>query len=158
MLIRSLLCTATNATPHERLFTNQRRSTSGTSVPTWLTTPGLVLLKRQVRKSKFDPLVDEVELIEANPKYAHVRFPDGREDTVSTKFLAPQVKRNVLHKPFPKQLHITADLSNDVQNPTTDEKSEQTSDILSEVDDSNVAKPISDPQAIQHIQLSKSQP
>ena len=114
-----------------------------------------------MRKSKFDPLVDEVELIEANPKYAHVRFPDGREDTVSTKFLAPQVKRNVLHKPFPKQLHITADLSNDVQNPTTtttDEKSEQTSDILSEFDYSNVAKPISDPQAIQHIQSSKSQP
>lgn len=88
--IRSLLCTATNATPHERLFTYQRRSTSGTSVPTWLTSPGPVLLKRHVRNSKFEPLVDEVELIEANPQYAHVRFPDGREDTVSIKHLAPQ--------------------------------------------------------------------
>ena len=119
--IRSLLCTATNATPHERLFTYQRRSTSGTSVPTWLTAPGLVLLKRQERKSKFDPLVDEVELIEANPKYAHVRFPDGREDTVSTKFLAPQVKRNmeIHHEPFSKQPHTIADPNNDVQNPTT---------------------------------------
>ena len=91
--IRSLLCTATNATPHERLFIHQRRSTSGTSVPTWLTTPGLVLLKRQVRKSKFDPLVDGVELIEANLKYAHVRYSDGREDTAAAKFFAPQVDR-----------------------------------------------------------------
>ena len=97
--IGSLLCTATNRTPHERLFSHQRRSISGTSVPTWLTTPGLVLLKRQLRKSKFDPLVDEVELIEANPKYAHVRFPDGREDTVSTKLLAPP--------PMSKEIYTT---------------------------------------------------
>ena len=88
--IRSLSCTATNATPHERLFAFQRRSTSGISVPTWLTVPGPVLLKRHVRNSKYEPLVDEVELIEANPKYAHVKFPDGRVDTVSTKHLAPQ--------------------------------------------------------------------
>ena len=88
--IRSLLCTATNATPHERLFAFQRRSTSGISVPTWLTVPGPVLLKRHVRNSKYEPLVDEVELIEANPKYAHVKFPHGRVDTVSTKHLAPQ--------------------------------------------------------------------
>ena len=39
--IRSLLCTATNETPHERLFRFARRSTSGKAVPTWLTTPGL---------------------------------------------------------------------------------------------------------------------
>ena len=47
--------------------------------PLGLTTPGLVLLKHQVRKSKFDSLLDEVELIEANPKYAHIIFPDGKE-------------------------------------------------------------------------------
>ena len=135
------------------------RDSSPTSSATGVITK--VLLKRKVRKSKFDPLIDEVELIEANPKYAHVRFPDGGEDTVSTKFLAPQVKRNVLHEPFPKQPHTTADLSNDVQIPTTttvDQKSEQTSGILCKVDNSNVVKPISDPQAIQHIQSSKSQP
>ena len=43
--IRSLLCTATNSTPRERLFNFQRRSTSGQSIPSWLTTPGPVLLK-----------------------------------------------------------------------------------------------------------------
>jgi hypothetical protein len=34
-------------------------------------------------------LVDEVDLLEANPQYAHVRFPDGRENTESIKHLAP---------------------------------------------------------------------
>ena len=59
-------------------------------MPTWLTTPGPVLLQRHIRDLKFDPLVDEVELIEANPRYAHIRFQDGREDTASLKHLAPQ--------------------------------------------------------------------
>ena len=35
--IRSLLCTFTNATPHERLFANQHRSTSGHCAFLWLT-------------------------------------------------------------------------------------------------------------------------
>lgn len=87
--IRTLLCTATNCTPHERLFNFQRRSGTGTALPSWLLNPGTVLLRRFVRQSKYEPFVDEVELIEANPQYAHVRFPDGRESTVSIKDLAP---------------------------------------------------------------------
>ena len=87
--IRSLLCTATNATPHERLFAYQRRSPSGHSLPSWLATPGPVLLRRHVRTNKYEPLVEEVQLVEANPQYAHVRFPDGRESTVSMHDLAP---------------------------------------------------------------------
>lgn len=88
--IRSLLCTATNATPHERMFNHPRRSFNGNSTPTWLTEPGPVLMKKHVRTSKYDPLVEEVELIESNPEYAYVRFPDGRETTVSTRHLAPR--------------------------------------------------------------------
>ena len=87
--MRSLLCTATNCTPHERLFNFTRRSTNGTAVPSWLLTPGPVLLKRHTRASKYDPVFDEVYLIEANPLYAHVRFQSGREDTVAIKHLAP---------------------------------------------------------------------
>ena len=87
---RTLLCTATNCTPHERMFNFQRRSGTGTSLPTWLASPGKVLLRRFVRQSKNDPLVDEVELIEANPQYAHIRFDNGRESTVSVKDLAPR--------------------------------------------------------------------
>lgn len=87
--IRSLLCTATNATPHERMFSFQRRSVSGCSLPSWLLQPGEVLLKRFGRHSKYEPGVDVVELLEATPNYAHVKFPDGREDTVALRNLAP---------------------------------------------------------------------
>ena len=86
--IRSLLCTSTNATPHERMFLFQRRSTTGSSVPTWLTDTQTALLKRHVR-NKQDPLVDEVEVMEVNPAYAHVRTSDGVEKTVSLKHLSP---------------------------------------------------------------------
>ena len=51
--------------------------------------PGTVLMKRNVRRSRYVLLVDEVELVKAKPHYAHVKFPDGRETTVSTKQLAP---------------------------------------------------------------------
>ena len=87
--ILSLLCTSTNCTPHDRLFGFQQKSASGPSISSWMATPGSVLLKRFARASKFEPLGDEVELIEANPRYACVRFSDGTEDTVSNKRFAP---------------------------------------------------------------------
>ena len=87
--IRSLINTTTNETPHERMFKFDRRSATGQSIPSWLTNSDKVLLKRFVRNSKYDPLVDEVDLIEANPLYAHIRYPDGHESTVSLKHLAP---------------------------------------------------------------------
>ena len=59
------------------------------NIATWFSNPGSVLLKRYVRQSKYDPLVDEVELLEANPNYAPIRHPDGRESTVSLRDLAP---------------------------------------------------------------------
>ncbi|XP_018022352.2 uncharacterized protein LOC108678443, partial [Hyalella azteca] len=86
--IRSLLTTATNSTPHDRLFKFHRRSTHGRSLPSWLMTPGPVLLRRYVR-SKTEPLVDEVDLIDSNPTFAHVKYRDGRESTVSVQDLAP---------------------------------------------------------------------
>ena len=69
--IRSLLCTSTNATPHERLFSSNRRSTSGTSLPNWLLNGGPVLVKKHCRTSKYEPAVEEVELLDCNPSYAH---------------------------------------------------------------------------------------
>uniref|UniRef100_A0A5S6QU65 RT_RNaseH domain-containing protein n=1 Tax=Trichuris muris TaxID=70415 RepID=A0A5S6QU65_TRIMR len=53
-----------------------------------VTPAGSTLLKKHVRLSKADPLV-EVELLQANPMYAYVRFPDGRESTVSIRHLSP---------------------------------------------------------------------
>ena len=40
------------------------------------------------------PLVVEVDLIEANPRYVYVSFPDGRQATVATKHLAPKGERS----------------------------------------------------------------
>ena len=88
--LRSLLCIVTNEMPHECLFRFARQSTSESSVSTWLATPGPVFLKRHVRASKMEPLVDEVELLGANTNYAHIRYSDGRTTTVSTKHLAPR--------------------------------------------------------------------
>lgn len=50
-----------NCTSHERMFNHPRQSTYGTSLPS-----ETVLLKKCVRQSKYDPLVEEVELIQAN--------------------------------------------------------------------------------------------
>lgn len=95
--IRSLLCTSTNCTPHEKFFQFSRRSTNGVSSPSWLLTPGPVLLRRHVQ-NKGDPLVDRVDLIEANPHYAYVRFDSGRESTVSVKDLAPCPTENTVEE------------------------------------------------------------
>ncbi|GFY60030.1 hypothetical protein TNIN_43631 [Trichonephila inaurata madagascariensis] len=46
-------------------------------------------MKNQMRANKYEPTVQEVELIEANPNYAHVKLGDERETTVSIRYLAP---------------------------------------------------------------------
>ena len=92
--VRSLLCTTTNATPHDRFLNFYRRSVLGRSLPNWLLQPGPVVLRRFVQTNN-QPLVDVVELIEANPNFAIVKFSDGRESTVSVTDLAPSPTREV---------------------------------------------------------------
>ncbi|GFX87701.1 putative retrovirus-related pol polyprotein from transposon opus [Trichonephila clavipes] len=72
------------------MFSHPRRSHNSSSIPTWLTKPGPVLMKNQMRANKYEPIVQEVELIEANPDYAHVKLGDGRETTLSIRHLAPR--------------------------------------------------------------------
>ncbi|KAI5638105.1 hypothetical protein NE865_09226 [Phthorimaea operculella] len=48
-----------------------------------------VLLKNNVRLSKYDDLVEEVDLLEVNPLHSHVRLQSGREAVVSNRQLAP---------------------------------------------------------------------
>ncbi len=71
--ICTLLSTATNETPHERFFKFHQKASHGCAVPSWLATPGKVYLKWSVLM-KHDPLVDEVELLEANSHYAMFVF------------------------------------------------------------------------------------
>ena len=64
--IRSLSCVATSVT----FFNFQRRSSTGDSFSLWLTNSRKAYVKRFVRLSKNDPLVDEVALIFINPTYS----------------------------------------------------------------------------------------
>ena len=41
-----------------------------------------------MRSGKSDDLVQRVELVEANPTYARVKFPDGRESNVALRDIA----------------------------------------------------------------------
>lgn len=73
-----------NTTSHERFFLFQRCS-MGTSLLLWLSKPGTGLLKRHVCQDKQEPLIDKVELREANPQYAFMHYPDRRQDMVSLR-------------------------------------------------------------------------
>ena len=96
--VHSLLCTSTNCTPHERMFSHHRNGSWGVGMPSWISKPGTVLLRKHVRSSKYDSIVEPVELLEANAKYAHVKLPNGRETTVSLKHLAPAGKVTIDEK------------------------------------------------------------
>ena len=111
--VRSLLCTATNFTPHERFFGFPKRMI-GKSLPSWLIQSESVLLRQFVR-SKSDPLVEKVELLEVNPSFAKVRFPNGRESNVSISDLAPcpqVVSENTDQSPTTSQPHQQSKSSN----------------------------------------------
>ena len=74
--------------PSRMVVGYHRCSSSGISIPSWLTSSDHALLKRHVRQSKYDPVVDEVELVDVNPYYAHIKFSNGKESTVSLRDLA----------------------------------------------------------------------
>ena len=52
------------------------------------------MLRNNNRTRKNDPLVHNVELIHANPNYAFIKPPDGRESTAALKDLAPSPRPN----------------------------------------------------------------
>ena len=60
----------------------------GRTLPNWLVQPGRVLLGRFV-KNIHDLLVDQVELLDANPNFANVGLKSGNEVTVSVSDLIP---------------------------------------------------------------------
>ena len=87
--LRSLTNTKTMEAPHERMFKHLRKTATGCTIPSWLSHPGPILLKRHMRNNKYEPLVDKDQLIDANPQYAYIRYPDGRETIASLRHLAP---------------------------------------------------------------------
>ena len=93
--LQSLLCTATNCTPYERMFLHLRKSANGVTMPTWLK-PGPVYVKCHVG-NKGDIFVDDAELIEANPQYVHVKLNNGCQTAVFLRDLAPHPQQINCH-------------------------------------------------------------
>lgn len=136
--IRSLLCTATNETPHERMFRHPRRSSNGQSAPSWLLQPGAVYLRCPVRSSKFDPLVREVTLLDGNAEYAHVKLPDGRESTVSTRQLAPKPRDSNEEVDKAEEIQADVPIVHDYADPQTQEVEPLSSNYeASQIDDNS---------------------
>lgn len=141
--IRSLLCTATNCTPHERMFNHSRKSANGRAIPTWLTKPSRIYMKKFRRQSKYDPLLEEVELVNANPDYATIRYADGREDTVSVRRLAPSVNAPIIDPFLNEDADLTEDkneLHEDVQEVAMEEENGTLNEeevIMNDVQDKN---------------------
>ncbi|KAG5879688.1 hypothetical protein JTB14_006473 [Gonioctena quinquepunctata] len=67
------------------MFIYPRRTLNGFSLPSWLTSSGPVSMKKQVCESKYDPFVEEEELMESNEGYARWK--------VSIRHLAPYHER-----------------------------------------------------------------
>ena len=118
--IRSLLCTATNETPHQRFLGYSRRHSLGPGLPAWLQEKGKVLLKKHVKNSKYEDDCDEVDLIECNPNYARVRLDNGYEKSVSLRDLAPLPRSNINPATGPVITHNTDHIAPNIAPQTPD--------------------------------------
>ena len=115
--LRTLLCTTTNETPHERFLRFPRKATFGRALPSWLIPNEQVLLRKPVVPSKYDTNLEAVTLLHANPHYAKVRYPDGRETTVSLRRLSSPAEK--IHDAREEE----TPLSSPAEDPTPDEDS-----------------------------------
>lgn len=79
------LSTAINATPYE-LFNYWSQSTRRCSIPTWLSLPGIVLLKHYISQLKYNPVIEKTKLIEYNPCYVYICLQNDKEMTISIKY------------------------------------------------------------------------
>ena len=59
------------------------------------------MLKKHARSSKHDDVIEEVELLHANPMHANVRHKDGQEQNVSLCDVAPCPRTQTLDAPDP---------------------------------------------------------
>ena len=81
-----------------------------------------------MKESKYEPDVDLVDLLEINPQYALIRHPDGREDTVALRNLAP----------YPRGEEVQEDKNDpatDMQPPTDVQSSSEAANTTSNSND-----------------------
>ena len=94
--MRTLLCTATNMTPHERFLPFPRQSVNGSTLPDFLLNNGTKILHKRHITGKLDCPTETVTLQETlSPHFARVQFPDGRADTVTTRCLSPMPQPSI---------------------------------------------------------------
>ena len=126
---RTLINRTFNETAHERFLKFARidstRSDSG--IEPWITPGHRALLKRHVR-TKDEPLVSEVTIVEAlSPKVIRIRHSDGRVDTVSSSSLAKAPGTFQQGPPVTR-----ADLDNSVARHCSDTSTEKPNEVTPE--------------------------
>ena len=145
--IRSLLCTTTNSTPHDRLFKFNRKSTSGRSLPSWVK-PGPIYIRDRTRTHKNAPAVTEATLIHANPEYAHVQLPSGVQTTVNIKELARHPSSSHYESPNAEE-----DINNDTIESSVGNSGENTTITSEEI---NTNEPVDVNRNIQNVTNSNT--
>ncbi len=82
--IRTLICTATKETPHDRFFNFQRRTPTKYTIPHWMA-PGNPVYVKNVVRNKDDPLVHPAQVVEViNDQFIKVANRKGVVDTISS--------------------------------------------------------------------------
>ena len=90
--MQTLLCTATNETPHNRFLRFPCQSSYGSTLPDYLLKQGSPILHKRHSVLKGDPVIEKVTLQETiSPYFARIQYNDGRCDTVSTRTLSSYV-------------------------------------------------------------------
>ena len=69
----------------------------GSNTPIWILEPALVHMRKHVQ-DKYDPFVEEMDLLYAYKNYAVVQLPKGREATISARDTASIELCNIVLK------------------------------------------------------------
>ena len=85
--IRSLTNTVVNEVPHSRFFSFNRRVLVRRNCNSKENDQRYMYLRKFV-KGKYDPLVQQVEILNHNPQYSEIKYADGKVDRVSNKDLS----------------------------------------------------------------------
>ena len=94
--MRSLFCTATNETPHSRLFNDERHSGLGCFLPTWLAIGNRALLRKHVPGEKHPVFHSATVCDVLSPHYS---LSPVSALTLFLQMIWPKVPRNATSEP-----------------------------------------------------------
>ncbi|XP_072387048.1 uncharacterized protein [Diabrotica undecimpunctata] len=139
------------------MFVHTRRSPNGNTIPSWLAESGHVLMKRFDRKNKYQPIVEEVEVIEANPEYCFVKLKDGRETTVSNRHLAPCGRGEGEILDIPGQESVFVEDPHELHSSLNDSSSNTTTQNMQPLADTSTSPPQPDSLLLEEPPMSSEQ-